>query len=337
MSWEDVASWVKEIYRRLTESSKYTMSANEGRDLIKLFDEKVELDKRVNTNPSLADNPEYQEFIKKHFPKEALELFDKYTPKETEEGTIEFISKTDSDEQIKETQAGLTQKLDSAKIWVWGVSKTAYSFEDIENKKPKIPDEIKDMLKFLDATHLGLLRLSVESEYLHNQNRHDDADNIRFIIRKQYDKYGLKFCNLYTSGYLKSFFRLLLSDTSKLTKESCVEEIKDFVNRQTNGIFFINRYMDTDNIRISIKVNELLRQGKGYVAIHSTRLPQITNEIIKNIDNPSKPYIIMRTANKKWRDEFIRVWFYGTGGEKLFDMIKEYHSFEDVEFRHSKY
>jgi hypothetical protein len=176
------------------------------------------------------------------------------------------------------------------------------------------------------------LRLSVESEDLYKQNRFEEGDAIKYIIFKKYGWPGLKFCNLYTSGYLKSFFIYLLRN-KELTKTKCLDEVNDFINRVTDGIFFVHRHMDAARIdKISATINKFLKSGEGYIAIHSIKLPNLTKDLLNSINDPNKSYTIMRSApDETNHNEFIRIWYNGTGGENLLKMIERYHNLVPIE------
>lgn len=131
---------------------------------------------------------------------------------------------------------------------------------------PKIMSEqLADVTSKLDDKLQTLVNLSADMGELYKVGLASQAENMKKGIKERFLEFGAKFCNLY-QRYLK---KLMVSLADK-PQEIINAEIKAFVTREANNIFFIFIRMSSEEINtVSERLQYALETHSKYVAIHS--------------------------------------------------------------------
>jgi hypothetical protein len=187
---------------------------------------------------------------------------------------------------------------------------TYLSFREIP--KP-IPKSIKEVLDKLDIDLRSLVNLATHIEKLYNDGEIAQAEEIKRRVWVRYGEFGVKFCNLWRQ-YLKNLIKSLLGEEpSRINKK-----IRLFVKDETQGVFFVNRFMDHQDLdKICNGIREAMERGEKYVAVHGLRgAAELARYVASEIDklNVAEVYDSLTIDQKP---EFSKIWYTQRGREIL--------------------
>jgi hypothetical protein len=315
--------WIKSIKNRLSQTSKYSLNVKEAKDINDLIGEYLKLKNQLEKHPEMAELPVVKDFLTKHLPN--IQDFFKRHKIIYENGKYTILSPKNSDLLISKAKEGKYKKL-KGKIIFLPITE-AKIFDEYKNEEKIIPKDIMSIMNQLEVRYRSLIGLSFEVEKLYEQKRVDEAETVKLYIHKRYDSEGLKFCNLYLRGYLKTLFSKFYQQQQNGVQIDVNKEISNFIKNKADAIFFIHPYMkDEDITEVIQKINSFLDQKKEYIAIHSLGINVNTAmTIVSKVKTLSDTDYIIEGINRKppgkpW--EFSEVWYRGNGIE-IYSLIKD--------------
>lgn len=322
-SIQSIWTKIKGIANRLQNTSKYTTSTNEARDINKLFEEYTQLEKKLATNPELIESAYIQQFLKEHFPNIKMFFVDHKIIYNGE--GFEILSKELSGKLIEKTKEGREKKLEYIIVPV--PFEETQLYEKYASEEKFLPKNISSIVNQLDNNIKSLVGLSVSVEESYIKNQELDAEEYKYSIYKRYDKAGQKFCNLYIRGYLKTLFSRIYDKQSAGETVNITEELSIFVNSKANAIFFMHPYITTDEIsETASTIRNFISENKSYVAIHSlgSGNKSKARRVIEHIGQIDESLYTIKIIDEKrgtlpW--EYSKIWYQGDEGRGIFSMI----------------
>lgn len=312
---------IKDLSRR-SKSSKYSMEVSEVKDMLELIEGYIKIKEAIEKNPELKKIQAISDFISKH-QLEIPEFFKNYSILNSN-GEYSVVPLEISDDLLKKLKEGKEKELEE-KISIIPLEESQI-FDEYKNIEKQAPKSIVDIANQLDTKYKSLITLSIYVEGLYEQKRADEAEEIKFSIYRRYGAEGLKFCNLYIRGYLKTLFNNIYQQQQNGLKIIIDKTISEFMEEKANAIFFIHLHMYEKEIQKVIqKINNFLDQKKEYIAIHSLGINVDRGiEIAKRINPAGTDYttgiIHRKSEDKPW--EFSEIW-YRANGIEIYSLIKD--------------
>ncbi len=316
--------FLTKVKAALSRKPPYTLQIEEAENFLKLCKVHVKTIELLKETPELKEEPIVADFLEKNMPNmsSVKPLSDYDFDIILQDGKLKIISPEDADKILQKIKEEKVKEL-SDKVNVVHL-KEAQGFYEYKNDEKVAPKGIVDIVNKLNVKHKSLLFLSAWVEKLYDEKRVDEVEETKSDIHKIYDQYGMKFCSLYTKGYLKSLLSKLYKQYQKDSSINIDSEISMFVSEKAKAIYFIHSYMDkNDVVRIVNQIDEYLRDKVEYIAIHSLGANvKKAKEIAKDISLPSKSDYTKKVIVPKKPYEFSIIW-YRKEGIKIYSLITE--------------
>ncbi len=300
----------------------FALEIEESENFIKLCEVHEKIIKLLKETPELKEEPVVADFLGKSMPN-LLNLKNKSEfdfDIMQQNGKFIIISSKDADKIIQKINDEKEKEI-SEKVNVLPISE-AKRFHEYKNEDKVVTKGVAAVADKLNIQHKSLVSLSAWVEKLYVEKRIDEVEETKSDMYKRYDLYGIKFCNLYAKGYLKSLLSKLHERYQKDASINIDEEICQFVSKKAKAIYFIHPYMDeNDVVRIVKQIDEHLRDKVEYIAIHSLGANvKKAKEIAENISIPSNSDYINKVIEPKKTCEFSKIW-YREDGINIYSLI----------------
>ena len=232
-----------------------------------------------------------------------------------------FIVPKDSEElkKIIEILKVEKDKSDGTKVNILP-SEDKVDYLDFKHDEKPLDKKYEGVLNRLNERHKALLALAIDIIGLYKRGESEVADATKRSVAEKYGDYGLKFCNLWTQGYLSNIFSLLAEGISgsEADKTNVDNAISSFIN-EAASIEFIHQHSDV--AKIAKEVNGLLSERKDYVAIHSLgSATKIAREIVSKIKEVDSEYkAVLKDSTKK----YSKIWYKGAHGSQVYSLVEK--------------
>jgi len=173
----------------------------------------------------------------------------------------------------------------------------------------------------LNDRHKALLALAIDITKHYSEKQADIADATKRSTAEKYGDYGLKFCNLWTQGYLKNIFSMLaegLANSNEPDKIHIDTTITGFIN-EADSIEFAHKYSDV--VKTAIKVNNSLTLKKDYVAVHGLgSAAEKAKKVVEKVKEAGSEYKIVTKDGKR---RFSKIWYKGEHGSYIYSLVEK--------------